>query len=346
MRVLEKAMMSLQQVVLNKIRLESSQDGDSLDKEEENAHKDKDVSDLSTLAILQSIDTEQKQNDKAQRKITFRVGTQSVDHNSRLAEDPSSVSMLEDGTDSARNEPLSIEEKCTTLKNETEENFPTSFDGKNIQETQANTESESGKERDSGAVQRIADASLVESADAASSKTQRTEALLTECDCQSEPVDIQKESKGDIASPKGDAREVHSAIADLNASPHRTPAATEAGTNRQRRLPYEARKRKGAVVLALARELCEERAKFRLKQELMATEEALYDSALYRDWETSERSLKYLEQRIARFHRETDREVGKTLTTQSPPFLPKLRRFEPMVRYHCILGIHSICFVG
>lgn len=353
MRVLEKAMMSLQQVVLNKIRLESSYDvGDSLDDEEENAQKLKDASDLSPLAILQSIDSSQRQSDKVQRKISFRLGTKSGDRNSRLAEDPSSVCLPEDGIHSARNEPFNIEEKCTP-KNENEENFPTSLDGKHSQETRANTESprDSGKERDRGAIQRPADSSLVGSADAiSSSRIQRTEALLTDCDdYQSEPADVQQESNGDRASPAGDAREVHSARPDRSTSPHQVLAATEeeAGTNRQRRHPYEARKRKGAVVLALARELCEERAKLRLRHELIETEEALYDSPLYRDWETSERSLKYLEQRIARFHRETVKEVGKTLASQSPPLLPKLRRFEPMVRYRCIgIVLHSICSVG
>lgn len=350
-RVLEKAMMSLQQVVLNKIRLESSNDvGDSLDKEEEHVglQKLKDASDLSPLAIRQSVDSSQRQSDKVQRKISFRLVTRSGDRNSRLAEDPSSVCMPEDGLHSARNKPSNIAEKCTSPRNENEENFPTSLHGKHSQETRATTDSprDSGKERDrGGAIQRPADSSLVESADAISSKIQRPEALLTERGCQSEPADVQEESNGDRASPGDAPREVHSARPDRSTSPHQMLAATEAGTNRQRRRPHEARKRKGAVVLALARELCEERAKLRLKHELIETEEALYDSPLYRDWETSERSLKYLEQRIARFHRETVKEVGKTPTSQSPPLLPKLRRFEPMVRYRCVV-LHSICSVG
>lgn len=169
---------------------------------------------------------------------------------------------------------------------------------------------------------------LLESADKIGLQLERTKTLLSELDRQSEPADLQT----DVDGPRETLREVHSARADLTLSPKRNPPSKE-------QIMAETRKMKEAVVLTIAKELCEERARNRLNKDLMSADDALYESPSYRDWETSDRSLKYLEERIARFYVETDKETaGKT---PKPHLLPKLRRFEPTVSHIIMLHFRS-----
>lgn len=165
---------------------------------------------------------------------------------------------------------------------------------------------------------------LIESADKIGFQLERTKTLLSELDRQSEPADLQ----ADVDGPQATLREVHSARADLNL-PHQRPR-NHAPSKEQ--MQVEARRMKEAVVLTIAKELCEERARNRLNKDLVSAEVALYDSPSYRDWETSDRSLKYLEERIARFYVETDKDAPGKIR-KSPPLLPKLRRFEPTVSH-------------
>ena len=165
---------------------------------------------------------------------------------------------------------------------------------------------------------------LLESADKIGLQLERTKTLLSELDRQSEPADLQ----ADLDGPQAALREVHSARADLNLS-HQRPR--NLATSKEQ-MQVEARRMKEAVVLTIAKELCEERARNRLNKDLVSAEVALYDSPSYRDWETSDRSLKYLEERIARFYVETDKDAPGKIR-KSPPLLPKLRRFEPTVSH-------------
>lgn len=360
----EKAMMNLQQVLLNKLRHHSRQYGSSQLPLETEIDVRKSRSKIFTTdpfkillqsprsgktAALQAIKAcASKDSEKAKLQTSFSNESRIFDSSAKS--DPTVPTNNDSERDAKENQTeinslsLKSNDTCTTLQQTTVnqhrqlENDTKSTANKADKTTRQdskqavnstgtsedmkppNQRGKSAEAENKLNEKSIAAGVLLESADKIGLQLERTKTLLSELDRQSEPADLQT----DVDGPRETLREVHSARADLNLSPKRNPLSKE-------QIQAETRKMKEAVVLTIAKELCEERARNRLNKDLMSADDALYESPSYRDWETSDRSLKYLEERIARFYVETEKETAGR--TPKPPLLPKLRRFEPTVSH-------------
>ena len=108
----------------------------------------------------------------------------------------------------------------------------------------------------------------------------------------------------------------------------------------------EYRKARERMILDMAKELRKDQARRSMERSMPLRTTQPSQNPIYRDWETSDRSLRFLEERIARFNRrqmeaanQVEAAEERIMHKKSTPRLlgERLKRFEPKVTGHSCL---------